>query len=263
VKAACEERTRDVFSSARLVEHFEEKPMQRVRLFAAAAVVVALIVAHDFSLGLQERGTGPAPAAQGQAPAARGGGGGQGAAPLGDGPWEFASGANRFRVVVIIKGLNRPWGLAFAPDGSLLVTERPGRLRVVRNGVLDPNPIGGVPAVRAATLGGLLDIALHPRFAENRLLYMAYSKPGVEEPAKATTAVLRAKWDGGATLTEVQDILVADAYHGGRGAPGGCCGQGPSDGSYGARLAFDKWTSPRGTAAAVPLPSLSGLVRRA
>jgi glucose/arabinose dehydrogenase len=61
--------------------------------------------------------------------------------------------------VVVTKGLDHPWGLVFLPDGGMLVTERPGRLRVIRNGVLDPMPIAGVPDVRAAVLGGLLDIA--------------------------------------------------------------------------------------------------------
>jgi glucose/arabinose dehydrogenase len=133
--------------------------------------------------------------------------------------------------------------MAFLPDGSMLITERPGRLRVFRNRALDPTPIEGLPQIRAVSLGGLLDIALHPRFAENRLIYLAYSKPGSEDPARATTAVLRARWDGGAALTDVRDILVADAYHGGaRGTPQPqrCCGQGPADGSYGSRLVFDR-----------------------
>ena len=69
-------------------------------------------------------------------------------------------------------------------------------------------------------LGGLLDVSLHPRFAQNRLIYMTYSKPG-PGAGNATTAVMRARWDGGSTLTDVKDILVADAYHGGPGSPQG------------------------------------------
>ena len=113
----------------------------------------------------------------------------------------------------------------------MLVTERPGRLRVVRNGVLDPTPIGPLPQMLATGLGGLLDVALHPRFAENRLIYLAYSKPDAGQ-GNATTAVFRARWDGGATLTDGRDILVADAYHGGPGT-----GPGSGDGSLGPRLA--------------------------
>jgi glucose/arabinose dehydrogenase len=143
-------------------------------------------------------------------------------------------------VSVVTKGLDHPWGLVFLPDGNMLVTERPGRLRAIRNGQLDPTPISGLPQIRAASLGGLLDIALHPNFAQNRWIYFAYSKPGAEEPARATLAVGRARWDGGSELSNVTDILVADGYHGGRGAPRGCCGQGPADGSYGSRLVFDR-----------------------
>jgi aldose sugar dehydrogenase len=81
-----------------------------------------------------------------------------------------------FRVVPLTRGLEHPWGLAFLPDGRMLVTERPGRLRYVdRNGRLDPRPIAGVPAVVAAGQGGLLDIALHPEFADNQLVYLAYT----------------------------------------------------------------------------------------
>jgi glucose/arabinose dehydrogenase len=92
----------------------------------------------------------------------------------------------------------------------------------------------------ATGLGGLLDVALHPRFAENRLIYLAYSKPG-EGQGNATTAVLRARWDGGSTLADAKDILVADAYHGGPGTgPGTGDGSlGPASGSYGSRLVFD------------------------
>ena len=187
--------------------------------------------------------TPPGPAQGDAARGARGQGRGRGgpaATPLGDGPWDISTEKGTAHLTVVTKGLDHPWGLAFIPDGSLLVTERPGRLRVIRNGVLDPAPIAGVPQVRAATLGGLLDIALHPQFAKNRLLYLVYSKAGAEDPRRATTAIARARWDGGAALADVTDILVADAYHGGEGVARGCCGQGPSDGSYGARLVFDR-----------------------
>src|SRR5260370_253647 len=82
--------------------------------------------------------------------------------------------------VLVTKGLTRPYALAFLPDGAVLVTERPGRLRIVRNGVLDPQPIGGLPPVLDRQFKGLNDIALHPRFAENRWVYFTYYKPRPE-----------------------------------------------------------------------------------
>jgi len=185
--------------------------------------------------------------AQVAAPAGRGAGQGRGrrARPgpvdtLGAGPWDLKSELAGIHVTVVTKGLDHPWGMAFVPGGDILVTERPGRLRVIRKGVLDPTPIGPLPPIRAAVLGGLMDITLHPDFARNRLIYFVYSKPGAEEPAKATTAVARARWDGGSTLTDVKDIFIAEPWFGGKDAPKGCCGQGPSDGSYGSRMVFDK-----------------------
>lgn len=79
------------------------------------------------------------------------------------------------QIVAVAKGLDRPWALAFLPDGVMLVTERPGRLRLVRDGALDPRPIAGVPEVHAQGQGGLLDIALHPDFARNRTLFLTYA----------------------------------------------------------------------------------------
>jgi glucose/arabinose dehydrogenase len=93
----------------------------------------------------------------------------------------------------------------------MLVTERPGRIRVVRDGVLDPKPIDGVPQPRTNGNGGLMDIALHPRFAENHLVYFTYDKP--VEKDKGAPTVARGRLEGGA-LTEVRDLVVADAYEG-------------------------------------------------
>lgn len=162
--------------------------------------------------------------------------------PLGDGPWEFQTEKQKIRVRVVTKGLDHPWGMAFLPNGDVLVTERQGRLRVVRNGVLDPTPIAGLPKIRAAVIGGLLDVALHPRFAENRLVYFSHSKPDAQQEHLATTAVARARWDGGPALTDVRDIFVADAWYSSdiAGKNDRCCGQGPADGSYGSRIAFDR-----------------------
>ncbi len=147
--------------------------------------------------------------------------------PLGDGPWDIATDLQKVHVVLVTKGLDHPWALAFVPGGDMLVTERPGRLRVIRSGKLDPTPIAGVPDVLATGIGGLLDIALHPNFAKNRLIYLSYVKPGAEIRDNSTLAVLRARWDGGSKLTDVKDIFVADAWYGATPLPKRCCGQGP------------------------------------
>src|ERR1041385_7724027 len=100
--------------------------------------------------------------------------------PLADGPFPFDSYEQRgLRAVVIAKGLVHPWSIAFLPDGAILVTEKQGRLRVVRDGKLDPNPVAGTPAqvTSIATMAGLMDIALHPNFAQNKWVYISYHKP--------------------------------------------------------------------------------------
>ena len=102
--------------------------------------------------------------------------------PLADGPILEDTGIVHQIRIVPTKGFNQPWGTAFLPDGSMLVTERPGCLRIVRGGVLDPTHVAGLPVIQAAGLGGLMDIALHPRFAENQLVYLTYHKPAASSP---------------------------------------------------------------------------------
>jgi glucose/arabinose dehydrogenase len=105
------------------------------------------------------------------------------------------------RATTVASGLEHPWGLAFLPDGRMLVTERPGRLRIVdRNGRLS-GPVSGVPTVYAAGQGGLLDVALSPNFATDRSIYLSYAEPG---DGGAGTAVARARLgDGGLERVEV------------------------------------------------------------
>src|SRR5687767_15999092 len=93
--------------------------------------------------------------------------------PLGDGPWQFETYEQRhIKVSVVTKGLSHPWSVAFLPGGDMLITERVGRLRVVRRtqtgaAVLEPTPVAGIPRVTSvSTMAGLMDIALHPRFAD-------------------------------------------------------------------------------------------------
>jgi glucose/arabinose dehydrogenase len=128
--------------------------------------------------------------------------------PLPTAGQEFQTLAHPIRVVPVVSGLALPWSLTFLPNGDMLVTEKVGRLRIVRNGKLDPQPIAGTPQVHAMGQGGLLEVALHPRFAENRMIYLTYSKPGERGN---TTALMRARFDG-TTLTDAKDIFVADAW---------------------------------------------------
>ena len=130
-----------------------------------------------------------------------------------------------FKIVPVVDGLMGPWSIAFLPNGDMLVTERPGRLRIVRNGKLLPTPVDGAPKVVARGQGGLLDVVLHPNFASNRLVYLSYSKPTGGDTVSATTAVARGRFEND-RLTGVEDIFVAVS----KGAPG----------HFGSRLAFDK-----------------------
>ena len=135
----------------------------------------------------------------------------------------YRSAYHDYRIVTVADGLVNPWSMAFLPGGDMLITERPGRLRIVRNGKLLADPVPGVPKVFAQGQGGLLDVALHPDFASNRLLYLSFSKPNAEG-SEATTAVVRGRFEND-SLTNVEEIF--EAVSRGRG-------------HYGSRLAFDR-----------------------
>ena len=105
-------------------------------------------------------------------------------------------------------GLQHPWGMAFLPDGRLLVTERVGRLRVMSQDRELSEPVGGVPKVWAHGQGGLLDVALDPDFASNRLIYLSYSKPG--EGNTATTALGRGRLSDDATAIDGFEELFVE-----------------------------------------------------
>lgn len=183
-------------------------------------VVAATLIAQQPPAGRQG-----APGRAGGAPAAPPPPSGIPRAPLGDGPWSYqvAEGV-KLRVSVVTKGLQNPWNLVFLPDGNMLVTERPGRLRFVRrsasggsgsgSAVLDPTPIAGLPAIGALRLGGLQDIALHPKFAENKLLYFTYSK--TDGKGLIMTTLGRGRFDGTA-LTDVKELLAAEPWWNGAG----------------------------------------------
>jgi len=174
---------------------------------AVAALATAAALASDLALGQAERPT----------------------FPLGDGPWVFETSepVTRIRVSVVTKGLTHPFGLAFLPNGDMLVSERGGTLRLIHEGMLREEPIAGIPAVAATPPNALTDIALHPDFASNGWVYFLYAKPG-DPPADAeyyaSHAVGRGRFDG-TSLTDVEDVFVADAWS-------------TNPGGHGARLLF-------------------------
>jgi glucose/arabinose dehydrogenase len=133
----------------------------------------------------------------------------RGSPPLPSFPYVYETSEQKIRVVKVADGLANPWSLAWLPNGDLLVTERAGRLRVVRNGVLDPAPISGTPEVKITVLGGLLEVLPHPGFDANRYLYLSYAKGG--DGNFATTAVARGRFDGKA-VTELTEIFVAQNW---------------------------------------------------
>ena len=139
--------------------------------------------------------------------------------PLDDGPWVFDTAEqHKIRVSVVAKGLSHPWAITFLPNNDMLVTERAGRLRLVRDGMLDPQEISGVPTVRTDGNGGLMDVAVHPQFDENRLVYLTYTKP--VGGGKGAPALARGRLEAG-TLVDVRDLIVTEAYEGNSGLTGG------------------------------------------
>lgn len=135
----------------------------------------------------------------------------------------FRSAFHDYRLVTVVDGLVQPWSIAFLPGGDMLVTERPGRLRIIRNGKLLPTPVEGVPAVFFSGQGGLLEVTPHPNFASNRFLYLTYSKP-LEGDQQSTTALVRGRFEND-RLTNVQQLFQSVSK--GRG-------------HFGGKIAFDK-----------------------
>ncbi len=127
-----------------------------------------------------------------------------------------------YRVVTVAEGFEVPWSIAFLPGGDMLVTERPGRLRIVRDGALLPDPVPGIPEVVARGQGGLLEVLPHPDFASNRLIYISYSKATGNSPG-GTTSVIRGTFEND-RFTMTDEIFEAVSE---------------GNGHYGCRLAFD------------------------
>ena len=135
--------------------------------------------------------------------------------PLPKLPMEFDTAeGQRIRVSAVTTGLEYPFSMAFLPDGTMLVTERAGRLRAIRKGVLDPQPIVGTPTSYWAgesgmpgAIHGYMDVVLHPQFAQNQWVYLTYTKPLDEK--RRFVALARGRWDG-KKIADMKDILVAD-----------------------------------------------------
>jgi aldose sugar dehydrogenase len=119
---------------------------------------------------------------------------------------EFKSEDGPIQVVTVASGLEHPWGLAFLPDGRMLVTERPGRIRIVAADGKLSEPVKGVPEVYETAQGGLLDVVLRPKFADNRLIYWSYAEPA---GGVAGTAVARARLvEEGGGQARLEDLQV-------------------------------------------------------
>ncbi|MEI9812978.1 MAG: PQQ-dependent sugar dehydrogenase [Acidobacteriota bacterium] len=134
-------------------------------------------------------------------------------------------GGTRIKTTVVASGLVHPWSLAWLPNGDMLVTERPGRVRLIHDGVLDPEPVSGVPKVHAVRLSGLMEVLPHPNFAQNHYVYLTYTKNISETGPVVATTLARAKLEGKA-LVDFKELLVCDTWMG--------------DGGSGSRLAWGK-----------------------
>ncbi len=132
----------------------------------------------------------------------------------------YYSAHHDYRVVEVTGGLIQPWSMAWLPGGDMLVTEKPGRLRVVRNGELLPEAVPGVPEVFYRGQGGLFEVVPHPDFAENRWVYLTFSKPVGDT---STTAIVRGRFEND-ELTNVVEIFAAQSV---------------GFGHYGGKLVFD------------------------
>jgi len=187
----------------------------RILAGVSALVLVSVLLATGV-VAQQPPAQGAGAGAAGQG---RQGGRGPGGAPpplnwaapvLPDGPIAAQSAMPQHRDlrITVTKGLSHPWAMAFLPDGGILVTERGGQLRLIRNGVLQKEPIAGVPAVAAGGLNGLLDIALHPQFATNRWVYFTYHKTIGAAPAPAPAAGAQAGRGGGRGAAQQFELVL-------------------------------------------------------
>ena len=140
-----------------------------------------------------------------------------------EGKAKAKAGPTRIKTTVVASGLDHPWSVAWLPNGDMLVTERPGRVRLVHDGVMNPTPITGVPKVHAVRLSGLMEVLPHPNFAQNHYVYLTYTKNLKEEGPVVATTLARGRLEGNA-LVDVKELLECDSWAG--------------DGGSGSRLAW-------------------------
>ena len=209
---------------------------------SVVAAAVALTLGSTLFVAAQQ----PAPPAPGAPAAAPGGrGGGRGFGPPGGGPETGLNtrpenapdqkpafpGQHRvpeqklnvaFDVVTVTEGLVNPWGMTFLPDGKILVTEKPGRLRVVSaDGKTMSEPVAGLPMTDTRGQGGLLDVAIDPAFQKNQLIYWSYAEPrenmmnntAVEEVRASGLPVITLNMAG--SVPDAADLVVSDPVHAG------------------------------------------------
>jgi glucose/arabinose dehydrogenase len=139
-------------------------------------------------------------------------------------PGALLGAEQQFEIVTVAEGLEDPWAIAVLPNGDVLVTEKAGRLRLIRDGRLQPEPVEGVPQVRVGGQGGLMDLKLAPDFETSRWVYMTISKPNADD-SLGTTALVRGRFDG-VRLTDLEEVIETKAW-------------GEARAHYGSRLAFD------------------------
>ncbi len=133
----------------------------------------------------------------------------------------YHSAYHDYRVVTVVEGLVQPWSMAWLPGGDMLVTEKPGQLRIVRDGELLSEPVPGVPEVHYRGQGGLLEVLPHPGFSDNQWVYLSFSKPVADT---STTAIVRGRLEND-RLVDVEEIFAAEAT---------------GFGHYGGKMVFDE-----------------------
>jgi len=137
----------------------------------------------------------------------------------------YSSARHDFHLVTVAEQLDHPWSMAWLPTGEMLVTERPGRLRIIRDGQLEVEPVNGLPGVYSEDgQGGFMDVVVHPQFDENRFLYLSYGKPNADSTEGATT-VIRGRLQEN-HVADVEEIFEADAW-------------GDNDNHFSGRMTFD------------------------
>jgi len=139
--------------------------------------------------------------------------------PLGKGPFLYKTAEQQdIKVSVLVRDIEYPYAVAFLPSGEMLVTQRRGQLRIVRNGVLDPKPVEGTPpsvySGQSGALGathGYMNVVLHPKFAENHLVYLSYTKPVGDK--RTAVALARGRFEGG-RIVDMKDVFSSEDLHG-------------------------------------------------